>query len=161
MTCKTSRLGSDMNKDVATTKKALNSKSSTYLNGIRIKSVNNLKQTWMWLILNKRYFEGWNCSYYQAVTYIGTYAADGDKIWTVCSLLCVNLYEALQMLGMSRVRMSIAPIEMNHILWIWETSLTYEKWIWVNRLWNVSELILQFIYVYLSTYWFHVVFVYI
>ena len=55
--------------------------------------------------------------------YIGTYAADGDKIWTVCSLLCVNLYEASQMLGMSRVRMSIAPIEMDHILWIWELSL--------------------------------------
>ena len=79
-------------------------------------------------LLIKIYFEGWNCSYYQAVTYIGTYAADGDKIWTVCSAVyTVNLYEALQMLGMSRVLMSIAPIEMNHILWIWETSLTYEK----------------------------------
>ena len=88
----------------------------------------------MWLILNKRYFEGWNCSYYQAVTYIEVhkYAADGDKIWTVCSLLCVNLYEASQMLGMSRVRMSIAPIEMDHILWIWELSLMKNEFDWID-----------------------------
>ena len=66
------------------------------------------------------------------------------------------------MLGMSSVWMSIAPIEMNHILWIWETSLTQimkNEFDWIDFEMSVNWFCSLLICTY--KYRFHVVFVYI